>query len=55
MGLGLLTFEIGFELLFTVWERSLLVAGLLGLVNILLALTIPYLKAAELARGGVER
>lgn len=55
MGLGLLTFQIGFELLFTSWERSLLVAGLLGLVNILLALAIPYLEAAELARRGVER
>jgi len=55
MGLGLLTFQTGFELLFTTWERSLLVAGLLGLVNILLALTIPYLKAVELARRRVER
>jgi hypothetical protein len=55
IGLGLLTFLIGFELLFTTWERSLLVAGLLALVNILLALAIPYLKAVELARGGVER
>lgn len=55
MGLGLLTFQIGFELLFTAWERSLLVAGLLGLVNILLALAIPYLEAVELARRGVKR
>jgi hypothetical protein len=55
MGLGLLTFQIGFELLFTTWERSLLVAGLLGLVNILLALAIPYLEAVGLARRGVER
>ena len=55
MGLGLLTFQIGFELLFTAWERSLLVAGLLGLVNILLALAIPYLEAVEFARKEVER
>lgn len=55
IGLGLLTFQIGFELLFTIWERGLLVAGLLGLVNILLALAIPYLDAVELARKGVER
>jgi len=55
MGLGLLTFQIGFELLFTTWERSLLVAGLLGLMNILLALAIPYLEAVELARREVER
>ncbi len=55
MGLGLLTFQIGFELLFTTWERSLLVAGLLGLVNILLALAIPYLEAVELARREVKR
>jgi len=55
MGLGLLTFQTGFELLFTSWERSLLVAGLFGLVNILLALAIPYLEAVELARREVER
>jgi len=54
MGLGLLTFQIGFELLFTIWETSLLVAGLLSLVDIFLALAIPYLVAVEWARGGVE-
>lgn len=55
MGLGLLTFQIGFELILTTWERGLLVAGLLGSVNILLALTISYLEAVGLARRGVKR
>ncbi len=51
-GLGLLTFQAGFEILFTALESGLVVAGLLGMVNILLALATSYLAAAQLARRG---
>lgn len=50
-GLGLLTFQMGFESVFTLLEGGLLVAGLLGLLNILLALAISYLSAVERTRA----
>ncbi len=45
-GLGLLTFEGGFELFYTTQERSLVVMGLLGIANLLVALAIAYLVSA---------
>ena len=47
---GLLTFQTGFSLLYATLDSSLIVTGLLGVVNIALALVTAYL---ELARGGV--
>ncbi|MCJ7623785.1 MAG: hypothetical protein MUO76_09800, partial [Anaerolineaceae bacterium] len=44
--IGLLTFLSGFEILYAVIERSILVAGLLALVNLALALIGSYLLAA---------
>lgn len=45
--LGLLTFQNGFELLFTPIEPGLLVLGLLGVANILTALVGGYLTVAR--------
>ena len=45
-GLGLLTFEGGFELFYITQERSLVVMGLLGIANLLVALAIAYLVSA---------
>jgi len=45
-GLGLLTLVTGFELLYSVLERSLSVAGFLGIANFLIALAIAYLAAS---------
>jgi hypothetical protein len=42
-GLGLLTFISGFELFYAALEKSLSVAGLLGIVNLFMALAIAYL------------
>jgi hypothetical protein len=46
-GMGLLTLITGFELFYSVLERSLSVAGFLGIVNFLIALAIAYLAAAR--------
>lgn len=48
-GLGLLTFDAGFELLFATLEKSLSVAALLGVVNFLIALAIAYITTAQLS------
>lgn len=48
-GLGLLTFESGFETLYTTLEGGLSVTGLLGIVNILIALAIAYLTVVQVA------
>jgi len=48
VGLGLLTFESGFEVLYATLEESLTVAGLLAAVNILAALAIAYLASMRL-------
>ena len=42
-GMGLLTLITGFELFFSVLERSLSVVGFLGIANFLIALAIAYL------------
>lgn len=42
-GMGLLTLITGFELFFSVLERSLSVVGFLGIANFLIALAITYL------------
>jgi len=47
IGQGLLTAIIGFELWYTTLERSLLIVGLWGAVNLLLALAIGYLMAVR--------
>ena len=47
VGLGLLTFEGGFELFYTTQEKSLSVMGLLGIANLLVALAIAYLVSAQ--------
>lgn len=49
VGLGLLTFEAGFEVLFATLEKSLSVAALLGAVNFLIALGIAYLTMSQIA------
>lgn len=46
-GLGLLTLETGFEILYAALERGLLIAGLLGIINILIALAIAYLASIQ--------
>jgi hypothetical protein len=46
-GMGLLTLITGFELFFSVLERSLSVVGFLGIANFLIALAIAYLAAAR--------
>jgi len=43
VGQGLLTILMGFELWYTVAENSLLMVGLLGAVNLLLAVAVGYL------------
>jgi len=45
-GLGLLTFMAGFELFYAALESSLSVVGLLGIVNLFMALAIAYLASA---------
>ena len=51
-GVGLLTFQTGFELFYANLDSSLLVTGLLGIITILLALAISYLA---LAYGGAHQ
>ncbi len=46
-GLGLLTLETGFEILYAALEEGLLIAGLLGIINILMALAIAYLASTQ--------
>lgn len=45
-GMGLLTLIAGFELFYSVLERSLSVVGFLGIANFLIALAIAYLAAS---------
>ena len=49
IAMGLLTFLSGFDLFFVALEPSLAVAGLLGLVSFLVALTTSFLRATELS------
>jgi len=46
-GMGLLTVVAGFELFYSPLERSLSVAGFLGIANFLIALAISYLEASR--------
>jgi hypothetical protein len=46
-GHGLLTILVGFDLLYTTLERSLLITGLWGTVNLLIALAMSYLIVAK--------
>jgi len=54
IAMGLLTFLSGFDLFFVVLEPSLAVAGLLGVVSFLVALTASFLRATELDTPAVE-
>ncbi len=47
VGHGLLTILVGFDLLYTTLERSLLITGLWGAVNLLIALAMSYLIVAK--------
>jgi hypothetical protein len=47
VGLGLLTFQAGFGILLATFEKSLSVAALLGMVNLLIALAVAYLTATQ--------
>ena len=48
-GMGLLILITGFELFYSALERSLSVAGFLGIANFLIALAVAYLTAASRA------
>lgn len=54
-GMGLLTLITGFELFYSVLERSLSVAGFLGIANFLIALAIAYLAASRAELTPEER
>ncbi len=47
VGFGLLTFLTAFDLFYVALEPSLAVAGLLGAVSFLIALSVAYLRAAQ--------
>lgn len=49
IGLGLLTFLSGFDLFYVALEPSLLVAGLLSVLNLVIALATAYLRTARIA------
>ena len=49
VGLGLLTFQAGFGILLATFEKSLSVAALVGMVNLLIALAVAYLTATQTA------
>jgi hypothetical protein len=51
VGFGLLTFLSGFDLFYVALEPSLAVAGLLGAVSFLIALSTAYLRAAQIIAG----
>ncbi|MCP4537870.1 MAG: hypothetical protein GY832_12065 [Chloroflexi bacterium] len=51
-GFGLLVFLSGFDLFYVALEPSLAVAGLLGAVSFLIALSTAYLRAAQIIAGG---
>jgi len=48
VGFGLLTFLSGFDLFYVALEPSLAVAGLLGAISFLIALSTVYLRAAQI-------
>jgi len=47
VGVGLLTFLLGFDLFYVAIEQSLVVVGLIGAVNLLIALAASFLRIAE--------
>jgi hypothetical protein len=49
VGLGLLTFQAGFDILLVTFEQSLSVAALVGVVHLLTGLAIAYLTSARTA------
>lgn len=49
VGLGLLTFLLGFDLFYVALEPSLAVAGLLGAVSFIIALATAYLRTVQVA------
>jgi hypothetical protein len=51
VGVGLLTFLSGFDLFYVALEPSLAVAGLLGAVSFLIALSTAYLRVVQVAGG----
>lgn len=51
VGFGLLTFLSGFDLFYVALEPSLAVAGLLGAVSFLIALSTAYLRATQIVAG----
>jgi hypothetical protein len=53
VGLGLLTFLSGFDLFYVALEPSLVVAGLLGSISLVIALGMAYLRTAHVAGGVV--
>ncbi|NOZ06257.1 MAG: hypothetical protein GXP41_07910 [Chloroflexi bacterium] len=55
MGLGILLFQSGFELLYVVLEPSLVVIGLTGGITLLTALLISYLTTANMVPWSDER
>jgi hypothetical protein len=52
VGLGLLTFEGGFEALYAALESSLTVLGLMGIINLMIALAVAHL--AVMREGGAR-
>lgn len=54
VGCGLFTILAGFDLFYTTLERSLLIIGLWGAVNLLIALALSYLIVARGASPGEE-
>jgi hypothetical protein len=54
-GMGLLTFLSGFDLFFVALEPSLAIAGLVGAMSFLIALTVSFLQTTELTTAAEER
>jgi len=54
VGVGMLTFLSGFDLFYVGLEPSLVVTGLLGSINFVIALGVAYLKTAVVANGKEE-
>jgi hypothetical protein len=52
VGLGLLMFLSGFDLFYVALVPSLVVAGLLGVINFVIALAMAYLRTAQFASNG---
>jgi hypothetical protein len=54
VGIGLLTFQAGFEVLFATLEKSLSVAALLGAISLLVALAVSYLTTAQISHSAED-